>query len=257
MKTSVCINGLGSLVLTAALCVPTAAFADDGRDLLKAMSDFMVAQKSFSFRYQSSIEAVTDDFHKLQFISSGTVNLTRPDKLHATRSGGFVDLDVVFDGTSLGILGKNLNAYAQIEDKGTLDELFQHMEDAGVSAPGTDIFAGDVFETLTADATEIKHVASAFVDGVECEYLIIQKPRLDLQIWIEAGAKPVPKRYVITSKHTIQAPEYTIQISDFQSDANVAASEYTFSPPADAKKVDLSELGLIDELPEGDYGDEQ
>lgn len=46
-------------VIAAGLVLPTPAWADDAKDLLKAMSDFLVAQKTISFNYQSSLEAVT------------------------------------------------------------------------------------------------------------------------------------------------------------------------------------------------------
>ncbi|MFB2607014.1 DUF2092 domain-containing protein, partial [Rhizobium phaseoli] len=87
--------------LAVSLAPPTSAWADDAKVLLKTMSDFLTAQKTISFTYQSSLEAVTPDFEKLQFVSSGTANLTRPDKLRVTRTGGFADLDVSFDGSSL------------------------------------------------------------------------------------------------------------------------------------------------------------
>lgn len=60
--------------VAAGLVLPTHAWADDAKDLLKAMSDFLVAQKTISFNYQSSLEAVTPDFEKLQFVSSTNVS---------------------------------------------------------------------------------------------------------------------------------------------------------------------------------------
>jgi hypothetical protein len=100
----------GSLVCAAFLAglVPaSSAFADDAKALLKAMSDYMAKQKDFSFTYESTVEAVTPDFQKLQFVSSGSANVSRPDKIHVTRTGGFADVDVTFDGKTLTVYGKN------------------------------------------------------------------------------------------------------------------------------------------------------
>ena len=88
-------------IAVVAACLPFgAASADDAKDLLKAMSDYMAKQQKFSFDYQSTVEVVTPDFEKLQFISSGTATVARPDKLRVTRKGGFADIEVVFDGTT-------------------------------------------------------------------------------------------------------------------------------------------------------------
>jgi hypothetical protein len=225
------------------------AWADDARELLKAMSDYMAKQQAFSFSYQSTLEAVTDGFQKLQFVSSGTATVSRPDKIHITRTGGFADLDVVFDGTTLSVLGKHLDAYTQIEAKGTLDDLIARLADAGVHAPGGDLLASNVFEGLIDNVTDAKHIASAFIDGVECEYLAFRTPETDWQIWIAAGEDPFPLRYVITSKHVVMAPQYTLEISNFKTEPKVADATFKFDKPASAKKVDLSELGIIDELP--------
>lgn len=233
----------------AGLLPAGSAWADDARELLKAMSDYLAKQQSFSFSYQSTLEAVTDGFQKLQFVSSGTATVSRPDKIHITRTGGFADLDVVFDGTTLSVFGKHVNAYTQIEAKGTLDELIDRLADAGVNAPGGDLLASNVFDGLIDNVTDAKHIASAFVDGVECEYLAFRTPDSDWQIWIQAGDKPIPRRYVITSKHVVQAPQYTFELRDFKSGGDAGTASFTFDKPASAKQVDLSALELIDELP--------
>lgn len=242
------------LIVTAAFViglgpVTSARADDDAKTLLKAMSDYMAQQKEFSFAYESTIEAVTPDFQKLQFVSSGKANVSRPDKIHVTRTGGFADLDVTFDGKVLTIYGKNLDAYAQVEAKGSLDELRDRLADAGVEAPGGDLLGSNIYDTLIADVTDAKHIASAFVDGVECEYLAFRTPDTDWQIWIQTGDKPIPRRYVITSKHVVQAPQYTFELRDFKSGAEAGTASFTFDKPASAKQVDLSALELVDELP--------
>ena len=79
------------------------------------MSDYQAAQKAISFDYDAALEVVTNDSQKLALASSGTVTLNRPDKIRATRAGGFVDVETLFDGKTLTLLGKNANKYTQLE----------------------------------------------------------------------------------------------------------------------------------------------
>ncbi len=235
-----------------------AAAEDDSRDLLKKMSEYMAAQKTFSFDYQSSVEAVTKDFQKLQFVSSGTVAVSRPDKIRLTRKGGFADIDMSYDGTTLTVHGKNLDAYAKIEAKGSLDELHDRLENAGFQAPGADLLSSNIFDLLSGEITDAKHIASAVVDGIDCEYLAFRTPEVDWEIWVKAGSDPIPLRYVVTSKHTVQAPQYTIEIRDFKSGADVANANFNIEIPAAAKQVDISQMDMLDELPAPtDEGDAQ
>jgi hypothetical protein len=103
-----------------------------------------------------------------------------------------------------------------------------------------------------ANVIESKHIGQGVVDGVECEHLAFRGPETDWQIWIEPGAKPVPRKYVITSKTIAGAPQYTLKIKDWKTDAN-AEGDFAFKAPADATKVALDSVAMIefDEIPPG------
>lgn len=255
MKARHFLHGVAATSLLLAGLLPSSAFAeDDGRVLFKAMSDFMGKQQSFSFDYNSSVEAVTSESEKLQFASSGTVSITRPDKIKINRTGGFTDMEAVFDGTTFSVLGRNVNAYAQIEAKGTLGELAAKLSNAGIEPPGADLLSPDMYGLLMDDEVTVKHISSAYIDGVECDYLAFRAPDVDWQMWIRHGDQPVPIRYVITSKHEPQAPQYTIETRNWKFGSD-AVADFAFDKPADAKKVDLSQLPQIDEVPDAEGGE--
>ena len=67
-------------LLAAASAAPSAALAGEveAKAMLKAMTDYMAAQKELSFRYDASIEAVTKDGEKLQIANSGRVASPAP-----------------------------------------------------------------------------------------------------------------------------------------------------------------------------------
>jgi hypothetical protein len=71
----------------------------------------------------------------------------------------------------------------------------------------------------------------------------------DWQIWIESGAKPIPRKYVITSKGIAEAPQYTLRIREWKTD--VPADAFAFKPDQSAKKIAMSDLSDIDEVPQG------
>src|SRR5271166_2767865 len=67
---------------------------DDARAILKAMSDYVSGQKSIAATFSTDIEVLTPDLQKIQFDSSGGLQLSRPDKVHASRTGGFSDVEL-------------------------------------------------------------------------------------------------------------------------------------------------------------------
>src|SRR3981189_3629136 len=112
-RVSTLIQRLASTALVPAFIAFTAqsARADDATKLLKAMTDYTTAQTSISATFDSDIEVVTPELEKIQFTSSGKLQLTRPDKLRVSRTGGYADVQLVYDGKTVSIYGNNAKTY--------------------------------------------------------------------------------------------------------------------------------------------------
>jgi hypothetical protein len=94
--------------------------------------------------------------------------------------------------------------------------------------PGTDLLLTHAYDEMMADVLDAKHIGQGVVDGVECEHLAFRGVDTDWQIWIEAGARPIPRKYVITSKALAGAPQYTLRIKDWNTDAIPDADAFAF-----------------------------
>ena len=228
--------------------------AQNAKALLKAMSDYLAAQKTISMAFDSTFEVVSKDHQKLQLATSGTVDLSRPDKIHTTRKSGFSDTEMIFDGKTMSLLGKGQNAYVQADAPGTIDNLIDQLRDNfHRQLPGADLLQSDVYDTLMADVTDIKDLGSGVINGQECDHLAFRAKDTDWQIWIAQGKNPYPCRYVITSKGVDQAPQFSMEIRDWKAGGSPAASDFTFTPPAGAKKLDAKDIETLkdtSDLPE-------
>ncbi len=223
----------------------------DAKRILKAMSDYLAAQKAISFDFDASLEVVTKDGQKLALASSGSLTLNRPDKIQVTRSGGFADVMMTFDGKILTILGKNLNAYTQLEMPGTIDHAIDELRNTyNRPLPAADLLLANSYDVLMSNVTDIKDLGSGVIGGVECDYLAFRTDEVDWQIWIAQGDKPVPYRYTITSKNMKRAPQYTILTRDWKTGSEVAATDFSFKNLTKAEKVDLKDLKGAGELPD-------
>jgi hypothetical protein len=235
----------------AALVTPALA-EDDAARILKAMADYTAGQKSISATFDSDIEVITPELQKLQFTSSGQMRLDRPDKLRIKRTGGYTDVDMVFDGKVLSLYGNNAKSYVQADLAGTVDQLIDLLQStSGGAMPGTDLLLTNSFDELMANVIDARHIGQGVIDGVECEHLAFRGADTDWQIWIESGARPIPRKYVITSKTLAGAPQYSLKIKDWKTDVPADADAFVFKPPADAKKADLNALAMMefDEVP--------
>jgi len=225
---------------------------DDAAKILKAMSDYVGSQKSISLMFDSDIEVMTPDLQKIQFTSSGGVELSRPDKIRIRRTGGYVDAEVVYDGKTLTLSGNNSNAYVQRNMPGSVDQMIDQVQaQLGTAMPGTDLLLTNSYDELTANVIDGRHIGQGVIDGVECEHLAFRNADTDWQIWVESGSRPIPRKYVITSKTITGAPQYTVRIKDWKTDVAAGSDVFNFKPSADARKVELEAMRDFDEVPPG------
>jgi hypothetical protein len=234
-----------AVVVATAAAPCSGALADeaDAKALLRAMSDYLASQERISFAYDATLELVTDEGQRLGLAVSGTVSLDRPDRMRATRSGGFVDLEVLFDGKTLTILGKKANLYTQVEIPGTIDHLIDEMRDTY----GRPITAGDLlmsapYDELMTEVTDVKDLGSGVIGGQECDWLAFRTPDVDWQIWIAQGERPLPCRYVVVSKGLAHEPEFILEVRDWRTGDAVATDDFEFRNSTGATIIALEDL---------------
>jgi hypothetical protein len=240
-------------VLSAALSLaaPGAlAQAGDAKVMLKAMSDYVGRQTTIELSFDSDIEVITPSLEKIQFTNSGEALLQRPNKLRAHRVGGYADVALSFDGKTVSVLGKHLNAYAQFDAPGSVDQLFEALRAGhGVALPFADLLLTNSYEALVAGVMEAKHVGRGVIDGRDCEHLAFRNFDTDWQLWVEVGASPIPRKMVITSKTLNSAPQYTLRVKAWKTDVKPAPDAFVFVPPAKAQRLSPDALIGLDELP--------
>ena len=138
--TAVLTSAALTMIIVSGTFAGASAGEAEAKTILKAMSDYLAAQTAISFAYDTNFEIVTKDHQKLLLASSGKVDLGRPDKFRATRSGGFANVETIFDGKTLTLLGKDANLYTQADIPGTVDHLVDELRDKYQRpVPGADL----------------------------------------------------------------------------------------------------------------------
>jgi hypothetical protein len=231
----------GVLGLCVFVLAPSAraqnAVAPDAQNVLAAMSNYLGGLRSFSVEYSSVDEVVTPKGQKLQFLHSGEIMVQRPDKLYAIRRGAAGAAEVFLDGKGLTLFAKNANAYLQI-DAASIDAAIDAVHKIGFDAPGADLLASKPLDTSTTDITSGAYIGETFIDGVEVHQLAYRGANVDWQLWVTAGDKPLPLRYVITSKRITGSPQYTLELRNWNTAPQIDPARFTFVAPQGAKKLD-------------------
>lgn len=241
---------IASALLAALLVGPTAhsASADeaDAKSILKAMSNYITAQTSIAFDYDSTFDVVTEEGQTLGIAASGKVVLERPDKVMATRIGGFTNVEILSDGKKATLVGNDASVYAGIDNPGSIDDLIEALHDTyGFPLPGADLLGSDLYHALMDGVTNVKDLGAGVIGGTTCNHLAFRSEAVDWQIYIAEGDAPRPCRYVIASKDIDGAPRYQIELTDWTTGAAVPEVSFAFEDSEGARKVDVEELRAV------------
>jgi len=160
--------------------------------------------------------------------------------LRAERTGDLVDQVIYYDGRSLTLYNPSDNYYATVPVPDNLDAMLDYArEELDIIAPASDLLYTHAYEIMMQDVTSGFVVGKGVVDGVRCDHLAFRAPHVDWQIWIEEGARPLPRKLVITTRDKLNAPQFTVVTSNWNLAPKFTDETFSFKPPKCPKKVDF------------------
>ncbi len=211
--------------------------------LLKRMSDYLAGRQQFTAKAESTLEAVLTSGQKIQFDSPATLVVSRPNKLHAHRKGDIANQEFFYDGKTLTLYNPRENLYATVAAPPTLDEMLDFArEKLDVIAPAAELLYKNAAEKMLKESSSGFVVGQSVVGGVKCTHLAFRGSEVDWQIWIEDGDKPLPRKFILTSKQVKGEPQFTVVIRSWDLAPKLTNAEFSFTPPKGAKKIEFLQL---------------
>jgi hypothetical protein len=245
-KTTV-LNYLSVFYLTLCSLLPTSVVwsepvtvEPEADRILKQMSAYLAGVNKFTMTSHSTIETILDSGQKIMLDHYISGSVSRPDKFFGTRKGDVVEQSFYYDGKTFTLYNSRpYNYYASFDAPDNLSAaLNEAINKYNLIAPGVDLIYNDSYARLSKELISGFYVGKKMIDGVECHHLAFRNPDVDWQIWIQTGDKPLPKRYIITSRWTSGSPQFSLNMKwntrpDFSDDI------FNFVVPEKAEKIEL------------------
>jgi hypothetical protein len=211
--------------------------------LLRRMSDYLASRQQFTLKAESSLEAVLTSGQKLQYDSPATLMVSRPNKLRAHRKGDIANQEFFYDGKTLTLYNPRENLYATTAAPATLDETLDFArEKLDIIAPAAELLYNNAAEKMLKESSSGFVVGQSIVGSVKTTHLAFRGAEVDWQIWIEEGSKPLPRKFMITTKQMNGAPQFTVLIRNWDVAPKLADGEFNFTAPKGAKKIEFLQL---------------
>lgn len=207
---------------------------------LKRMTDYLASLPAFSFDTNNTLDAVLESGQKVQFNSATSFTAKRPNQFAGSRHGDIIRQDFYYDGKNLTLSNPDSLVFAVIAAPATIDETLDFItNELDIVAPASDLLHKDALQRLTGNATSGIVVGQAVIEGKTCDHLAFRSANVDIQVWVEAGDKPAPCKYVITTTDMPGMPEFSVTVRDFNAAPKINDATFQFTPQSGATQIDF------------------
>src|SRR5215813_1246472 len=189
---------------------PEAASAVDQASIqaLKDMGAFLQTLKRFWVSTELTGERVLADGQKLQHTATANMDVERPNKLRALMHSARSKRELIYDGKTVTLYTPAQKYYSTVAFADPIGVLVKRLQERyAVEVPLSDLF---VWGTPDAPLDKIDSAMNAgqdFIDNDLCDHYAFRQGKIDWQIWITAGNKPLPRKVVVTYRGDEARPQ--------------------------------------------------
>jgi len=214
--------------------------ATNPESLVRFMTDYIRSLPQFYICGEISYDKVYKENNKIQYSAEFDFYVKRPSQFQFNVNGDLQNKQVLYDGKSVTVYDANKSVYGVIEAYSTIDATLDKAEkEYGIRLPVLDLARSEFGANILTDVTKSAYVGLSNVGGIPCRHVAFAKEGLNIQLWIEDGPTPFPRKIVLTSKSDPAMPSWTCVITDWSLSPKLPDGWTTFVPKAGMKKIDF------------------
>ncbi len=206
--------------------------------VLKKACDYLKSLDQFSFHSEIVDEQVYYQGKKLQYGINMQTFVKRPDMLRVDAVGDIVNRQFFFNGKTITLYDKDAKIFATMDVPPDIEAALEKAnEEFGVRVALTDLASPELWDLVSKKIEHSLYVGMSQVRGVPCYHLAFDNNDVNLQVWIDAGTKPLPRKIVLNHKKLEGSPEWTAYLSHWKTSAHLATAMFNFVPASGVEKV--------------------
>lgn len=208
-------------------------------DILKKACSCLADLKQFGVKVEETFDEMNASGQKIQLCNRREVLVRRPNGLFARSEGDTTSRLFYYDGKTVAMLDPTAKVYATHEAPATLDAMFDFLhQQLGFSLPTADLLFSDPYKVLTEQVEGGDYLGLHHVGKKKCHHLAFQQRHIDWQLWVDAGDKPLPLKFLLTYRRMPGEPQFAT-VFEWDLSAKVAEDAFVFKPPEGAKKIEF------------------
>ena len=209
---------------------------------VEKMQTFLKTLTAYSIHVETTTDEVLVAGPKVQFGGTIDCDARLPNRLHLTVARDDKETQEFFyDGTNVAVWIKDRNVWAGAPVAPTVGEMLTQLRSKyTVSFPLDDLLRGAAHGELLNGVTAAVMIGTGIVGGAACDHLGFHRDGIDVQLWIEQGDSPLPRKRVITTLDEASQPQHS-EIMTWNLAPKLDDTMFSFTPPAGAEKIVFAE----------------
>jgi hypothetical protein len=205
---------------------------------LNRMSAYLRTLTQFEITANNAVELVLDNGQKIENDRVVTYKAKFPDRFFIEQASDQRVRQYIYDGKQLTVSAPELGVYSTVPAPPTIVQTVNAAEEKyGVDVPLADLFrwgaaGGDTPRELKSGV----HVGTATLDGVKTDQYAFRGPKVDWQIWIAQGDKPLPVKVVVIGLEDPAHPAFISRLT-WNTSPSWSADTFVFKPAKDAMAI--------------------
>jgi len=207
---------------------------------LKLMSATLAAAKALTFRTNSTVEVPAKTGQFITLFATSEFALKRPNKLRVKVTGEVPNFDFTYDGSTVAAFAPNNKVFSVSKAPDTVDAMLPVVQkETGIHFASSYVLFSDPYAVLSKDLTSAVVVGADTVQGAPCEHLAFRSPGVNWEVWVESGARAIPRRLVITYTDVTNFPRFLVEFSHWNFHPRLSDGDFEFKPPAGTKEIEF------------------
>jgi len=231
---------LASLVCAGSIGAQDSGVRQDARaiDVLKSMSAYAASLDRVAIKGVSFSDARLGGGLMVSNSTEVRVSIDRPGSLHISSFDGVQNKELFFYDGTLTVFNSEKGYYAQASIPKEIEAAMEFaLEELEVEAPLMDLIHQDASTHLIGSQETILYLTDkARVGGTDCHHIAIRGPESDVQLWVEEGDRPLPRKIMITSKWEGGSPRFTSNLM-WDLDPDFDQDKFKFKAPEDSINI--------------------
>ncbi len=184
--------------------------------ILQQMGEYLASLEHFRVHAEAAADEVIDTGQLIAFGHTIDMVVRRPDRLWADVNGDIGHKRVLYDGRTARLLDYTYGTVAETAGKATIESTIDDLIDRlGVVVPLAELAFDDPYATLIGNVETGSYLGIRIVDGIEYHHLAFTQETIDWEVWIENGARPLPRKLLIRYKDEPGSPQFVAILSDW------------------------------------------